>query len=196
MLIEIIIKMFGGIWGLKSLYFKCNNSLLKKIVCLIYEIALHRRGSWISLNAKFLSLPIFPHGILGIFISGGVSIGNNCVIFQQVTIGSNTLIDSLSLGSPQIGNNCYIGAGAKLIGNIKISDNVRIGANAVVIEDVPRNAVVVNGKPIVIIKNKALNNHSYHKKNGKWCFYEDNKAYFVTDTSDLNLLNTKFPDLS
>lgn len=48
----------------------------------------------------------------------------------------------------------YIGAGAKLIGNIKIGDNVKIGANCIVVEDVPDGSTVVMEKPRIIIKGK------------------------------------------
>lgn len=50
----------------------------------------------------------------GIFISQGAKIGENAVIFHQVTIGSNTLKDSKGYGAPQIGNSVYIGVGAKI----------------------------------------------------------------------------------
>jgi serine O-acetyltransferase len=54
------------------------------------------------LSASFDSQPIFPHGIKGIFVSSGAKIGKACVIFQQVTIGSNTLEGSKGYGSPLI----------------------------------------------------------------------------------------------
>ena len=52
-----------------------------------------------------------------------------------------------------IGDNCYIGTGAVILGPIKIGNNVTIGANSTVIHDVPDNAVVV-GSPAKIIKYK------------------------------------------
>lgn len=96
--------------------------------------------------------------LVGFIFRGGAVIGDNCTIFHQVTIGSNTLADSLCAGSPHIGNNVYIGAGAKIIGNVKIGDNVRIGANCVVVEDVPNNSTVVMPKARIIIHQKKREN--------------------------------------
>ncbi len=94
----------------------------------------------------------------GIFISGGAKIGKNCTIFQQVTIGSNTLKGSKKIGAPIIGDNVYIGAGAKIIGNVVIGDNVRIGANAIVVNDIPDNATVVLDNIKVIMHNEVRDN--------------------------------------
>lgn len=73
------------------------------------------------------------------------TIGSNCKIFQQVTIGYNN--DK----RPIIGNNVTICCGAKVIGGVSIGNNVIIGANAVVVHDVPDNSVV-GGVPAKIIK--------------------------------------------
>lgn len=130
--------------------------------------ALQEKGSWISIGADFASPPVFPHGIIGVFVSGGTKIGDNCVIFQQVTIGSNTLIDSTGFGAPVIGNNCYIGAGAKIIGNVIVGNNVRIGANAVVVRNISDNSVVVTGEQKVLTPHYTLDNRFYHRYNGEW----------------------------
>ena len=74
-----------------------------------------------------------------------------------MTIGSNTLRDSKSFGAPTIGNNCYIGAGAKIIGNVTIGDNVRIGANCLVAKDVPSNHTVVLQPPRLILSDNLDN---------------------------------------
>lgn len=81
-----------------------------------------------------------PHN-MGIVISGHAVIGKNCTIFHQVTIGADTIKNSEK--APVIGDNVYIGAGSKIIGDVKISDNVKIGANAVVTKDVPYGKTVV-----------------------------------------------------
>lgn len=76
------------------------------------------------------------------------SIGNNCSIWQQVTIGNK--LDN-GEAKPVIGNNVKICTGAIIIGDIKIGNNVIIAAGAVVVKDVPDN-VVVGGVPATIIK--------------------------------------------
>lgn len=93
----------------------------------------------------------------GLFIQHGFStvisaksIGKNCWINQQVTIGNNG-----RNCNPTIGNNVCIRAGAKVIGGIKIGDNVIVGANAVVVKNVPPNCVVV-GVPAYIIKRDGV----------------------------------------
>ena len=100
---------------------------------------------------------VTPHGFYGIFISQRSKIGKGCIIYQQVTIGLNDLPGKRK-GAPTIGDNCLIGAGAKIIGNCQIGNNVRIGANAVITEDVPSNSTVVMSKPRIIIRNVETKN--------------------------------------
>ena len=113
--------------------------------------------------------------VFGIFISNDAKIGKDCVIFQDVTIGSNTLADSKKQGSPTIGDNVFIGAGAKIIGNIKIGNNVRIGAGAVVAEDIADNTLVVLDHPRKIVK-KGMDNH-FIKKIGNNTYYYENEKF-------------------
>lgn len=98
--------------------------------------------------------------------------GDNCVIFQQVTIGSNTLQDSKYYGAPTVGNNVYIGAGAKIIGNVHIGDNVRIGANAVVVRDVPENTVVVMASMRYISRENIDNRYVTLCEDGSTVYYD------------------------
>lgn len=95
-----------------------------------------------------------PHAFYGIFISYYATVEEGCTIHQQVTIGQNSLIDAHAPGgnAPVIGKNCYIGAGAKIIGPCHVGQDVRIGANAIVVEDIPDRATVVLQKPRVIIR--------------------------------------------
>ena len=119
---------------------------------------LDMQGCYIGGKTKFASPPILPHGFHGIHISTGAKIGKKCVIFQNVTIGSNTLKDSKRKGAPVIGDNVFIGAGAAIIGNVKIGNNCRIGANCIVVKNMPPNTVAVIGDIKFITKHEELDN--------------------------------------
>lgn len=80
------------------------------------------------------------------------SLGKNCTIFQQVTIGYS------KGGIPTIGDNCVICCGAIILGNVKIGNNVIIGANTLVINDVPDNAVVVGNPGRIVSSTKQFDN--------------------------------------
>ena len=82
----------------------------------------------------------------GIVISGYAQFGDDCRIRNGVVVGLKNVHE---LVAPVIGNNVDIGAGAKLLGNIRIGDNVVIGANAVVLTDVPDDSLAV-GIPAII----------------------------------------------
>ena len=82
----------------------------------------------------------------GIIISGDASFGDDCVVRNGVTVG---LRHTHQRRSPTIGNRVDIGAGAKLLGRIRIGDNTIIGANAVVLCDVPPNSIAV-GVPAIV----------------------------------------------
>ncbi len=158
---------YSSLWDIKhSLQNNYNNNLAH-----YYNILLSKGGNYIGYTSTFKNIPVFPHGLNGVFISGGAVIGKNCVIFQQVTIGSNTLKDS-NIGAPKLGDNVYIGAGAKIIGNITIGNNCRIGANAVVYKNMPHNSVAVCATTRILQKEK-LNNRFYKKINNNWYYYDN-----------------------
>lgn len=82
----------------------------------------------------------------GIIVSGYAKFGDDCRIRNGVVVGLRHVEDKRA---PIIGNNVDIGAGAKILGPIRIGDNVLIGANAVVLCDVPSNSIAV-GVPAVV----------------------------------------------
>lgn len=186
-MLAIIIDKKIGFWNLKN---KCVNSkLLKKIYIFMYKYYNFYMNSGIMYNAKFKGEPFLPHGINGIFITENAEIGKNCTIYHQVTIGVNRLPDSKSKGFPKIGDNVYIGAGAKIIGNVNIGNNVRIGANCIVVQDIPDNATVVSSKSIIIESNIKKNNKAYIHINGVWHYFEDSKWIEENDLEAINGLN-------
>jgi serine O-acetyltransferase len=88
----------------------------------------------------------------GVIISGDAVIGDDVVVRNGVTIGLRRRDDP---GSPVIGNRVDIGAGAKILGRIRVGDDVIIGANAVVIRDVPPGSIAV-GVPARVIARTDL----------------------------------------
>ncbi len=104
-----------------------------------------RLGFTIPINTIGPGLCLPHYGT--IVISSNSKIGKNCRIHHGVGIGNYN-------GSPIIGDNVYIGPGAKLFGNIKVGDNVSVGANSVVNKSVENN-VAVAGVPAKVIANKT-----------------------------------------
>ena len=144
-------------WESFEKYFTTKSSLEKQKARLKCTYINRYFGSGVPLNANINPFNA-PHGFYGVFISLAAKLGKGCTIFQDVTIGSNTLIDSKSGGAPIVGDNVYIGSGVKIIGNVKVGNNVRIGAGCTVTRDVPDNCSVMQAAPVVIQKNTPQDN--------------------------------------
>ena len=89
-----------------------------------------------------------PHNGLGVVINPNTVIGNNVKIHQNVTLGGRE-----GSGCPVIGDDVLIGAGAVVLGDIRVGNGAKIGAGAVVLNDVPDEAIAV-GVPAVIKERK------------------------------------------
>ncbi|WP_448789145.1 serine O-acetyltransferase [Bacteroides graminisolvens] len=92
----------------------------------------------------------FCHKGFGIVINGNSKIGKGTYIQHGVTIGSRD--DTNAIDAPIIGENCYIGAKATIIGCVTIGDNAKIGAGAVAVKDVPPGATAVGVPAKIIMK--------------------------------------------
>jgi serine O-acetyltransferase len=176
----LLFYLLGDFWGIRSKYYSSKSGLKKRIFKFLFKFFNYKNNSSIGINTTFNARPIFPHGAKSIFISGDAVIGKGCIIYQQVTIGSNTLPGSASMGAPTIGDNCLIGAGAKIIGSVTIGDNCRIGANAIVVENVPSNCVVVGTKARIIQKDNLIN-HYYYRNGDHWIAEGSVEKEIVTD---------------
>lgn len=148
----IVEEICGDFWNYRN---SLRGGQLRQI---IYDRYMNSNHFFIGAKAQFAETPVLPHGLNGIHISSLARIGKNVTIFQQVTIGSNSIPGHSKFGAPTIGDNVYIGAGAKIIGNITIGDNCRIGANAVVVKDMPPNTVAVSAPTRLIHSNIKLEN--------------------------------------
>lgn len=132
-----VISCVGGRVGI----LKCQLKLLYIKRCDAFNNA--SLGTHLGFGASFADIPNFPHGLYGIVISHNAVIGKNCTIYHQVTIGEG------HDGAPRIGNDVWIGPGAKVFGNIRIGNNVRIGANCVVFADISDNTTIKCSNSIV-----------------------------------------------
>ena len=94
-------------------------------------------GADIPLNCQIGGGLLIPHPN-GIVIHPDAKIGVNCLIFQQVTIGSRD-----DRGVPEIAGHVDIGAGAKILGPVKIGANAKIAANAVIVHDVSNGTTAI-----------------------------------------------------
>jgi serine O-acetyltransferase len=129
------LMQWAGRWRLSPLEMLFNR--INTIVC----------GCVIGRGAEFGPGFVLIHS-LGVVINGSVRGGAGVKIEHQVTIGADRR------QSPVIGNDVFIGAGAKVIGAVKVGDGARIGANAVVVHDVPAYSTVV-GIPARVVRQRS-----------------------------------------
>lgn len=134
----------GCFWHLFYMRSRTNSELLRNVLTLFISRIAHKRGGYIGKETVIHARPILPHGLHGIYISRFAEIGKDCWIYQNVTIGE------VNRSAPKIGNNCLIGAGAVIVGNITIGNNVKIGAGAVINKSIPDDCTVVTQQPRII----------------------------------------------
>ena len=114
----------------------------------ISQIARWFTGVEIHPAAKIGRGFFIDHG-MGVVIGETSEVGDYVTLFQGVTLGGTG--KERGKRHPTLGNHVVVGAGAKILGGIKIGDNVKIGANSVVLKSVPPNSTVI-GVPGRIIK--------------------------------------------
>ena len=101
------------------------------------------------------------HGI-GVVIGATTYIGDNVLIYQGVTLGGTG--KEHGKRHPTLGDNVIVGAGAKILGNLKIGTNSRIGAGSVVVEDVPENSTVVGIPGRVVHQSIMVDGQLQHNR--------------------------------
>jgi serine O-acetyltransferase len=117
----------------------------------ISQISRMLTGIEIHPGAKIGKGLFIDHG-MGVVIGETAEVGDNVTLYHGVTLGGTG--KDTGKRHPTIGNNVFIGSGAKILGPIVVGDNVKIGANAVVLKDVPSNCTAV-GVPVRIIYKKS-----------------------------------------
>jgi len=140
--------------GLHALWFhRCNHWLWKHNFRLL--------ARWLSQVARLLTaIEIHPGAQIGrrLFIDHGMGvvigetsvIGDDVTLYQGVTLGGTG--KEKGKRHPTIGNGVTIGAGARILGNIRIGDNCRVGAGSVVLRDVPDNSTIVGVPGHIVLR--------------------------------------------
>jgi serine O-acetyltransferase len=128
-------------------YWRSKRGILALCICK-WLVLSHRfwtliTGAAIELDSRIGGGLLIPHPN-GVVIHPNAAIGVNCLIFQQVTIGSR------GLGVPVIGGHVDIGAGAKILGAVEVGDHAFIAANSLVITNVPAGTTAI-GVPARIL---------------------------------------------
>lgn len=95
---------------------------------------------------------VIDHGS-GVVIGETAEIGDNCTIYQGVTLGGTG--KDVGKRHPTLGNNVMIGAGAKVLGPLYIGDNSKVAANAVVLKEIPENCTAV-GVPAKVVRREGV----------------------------------------
>ena len=118
----------------------------------ISQRALRRTGIEIHPGAVIGKNFFIDHGS-GVVIGETTEIGDNCTVYQGVTLGGTG--KETGKRHPTLGNNVMVGAGARVLGPFKVGDNSKIAANAVVLSEVPPNCTAV-GVPARIVRRDGV----------------------------------------
>lgn len=148
----------NSLWNIAKFLKNRGGGVIGKTISRIFELLNYTvYSNHISTDVQIGTGTRFEHHGLGCVVHGKAVIGDNCRIYQNVTIGAKwPKKKGHKDGVPTIGNNVQVGAGAVILGPIHIGNNVSIGANAVVIQDVPDNSICV-GVPARVITCKGDN---------------------------------------
>lgn len=140
-----------------------QKSLLGKLIYYFYELRLRcfsvKLGFSIPVNVFGPGLCIAHYGT--IVVNPNCRVGKNCWIYPNSNLGANT---EGPFDVPTLGDNVFIGPGAKLFGKIIIGNNVSIGANSVVTKSFEQSNITIAGVPAKVIKNINSNETLMRKR--------------------------------
>ena len=119
---------------------------------LVSQAARHFTGIEIHPGAKIGKGLLIDHG-MGVVIGETAEIGDNCTIYQGVTLGGTG--KDVGKRHPTLGDNVMVGAGAKILGPVKVGSGSKIAANAVVLNAVPENSTAV-GIPAKVVRRGGV----------------------------------------
>ena len=146
---EILVTYSGlhAVWYYRLSHFFYKHSMFT-VARMISQWARFWTGIEIHPGATIGKGLFIDHG-MGVVIGETAEIGDNCLLYQGVTLGGTG--KDKGKRHPTLGDNVMVGAGAKVLGPFKVGNNVKIAANAVVLEAIPDNSTAV-GVPARIVK--------------------------------------------
>lgn len=156
-----ILFNYPGVWAIVNYRlahylwekdFKRLSRMIAGISTLITRVDLH--------PAAKLGRRVFIDHATGIVIGETTEVGDDCLIYQGVTLGGVSL--NKGKRHPTLENGVVVGAGAKILGNITIGQNAKIGANSVVVKNVEANTTAV-GIPAKNVNIRSKNQHDHDK---------------------------------
>lgn len=121
---------------------------MKFIARFISQHSRHKTGIEIHPGATIGKGLFIDHG-MGVVIGETTEIGENCTLYQGVTLGGTG--KDTGKRHPTLGNNVLVGCGARVLGPFKVGDNARIAAGAVVLNEIPPDSTAV-GVPAQVVK--------------------------------------------
>jgi serine O-acetyltransferase len=144
-----------GVWrmGVRP---KLLRAPLSMVYRALFRVVRNVYGIEVPYSAKVGRRVVLEHQH-GIVVHGETVIGDDCVIRQGVTLGIRRM-DGLA-DAPVLGSGVTVGAGAKILGRVRIGNNADIGANAVVLSDVPEGSLAV-GVPAQIVRRARKKDRS------------------------------------
>lgn len=159
--LEVVLTYSGlhAVWAHRIAHALFRNKLFF-LARVVSQVSRFFTGIEIHPGAKIGRRFFIDHG-MGVVIGETCEIGDDCILFQGVTLGGTG--KEKGKRHPTLGNNVLVATGAKVLGSIILGDNSKVGAGSVVLKDVPSNATVVGipGKVVVLdgVRVKQNLNH-------------------------------------
>ena len=137
-------------------YVNCKKTFIGKLYSKVLQFLYYKKrlkyNTYIPLNVFGPGLSIAHFG--SIIVNGNAKIGKNCRIQDSVTIGATNEASD----APVLGDNIFIGSGARIIGKVNIASDIAIGSNAVVVNNFNESGITIGGVPAKKISDN--NSHS------------------------------------
>ena len=137
-------------------YVNCKKTFIGKLYSKVLQFLYYKKrlkyNTYIPLNVFGPGLSIAHFG--SIIVNGNAKIGKNCRIQDSVTIGATNGASD----APVLGDNIFIGSGARIIGKVNIASDIAIGSNAVVVNNFNESGITIGGVPAKKISDN--NSHS------------------------------------